>query len=77
MELSRLVCAQYCDYELSYRAMYENQLEFFEEERELKFLWCLSDEDCDEWESGLLTESIITIIEEDNALDPKFSNKKT
>ena len=76
MELSRSVCEHFCDYELSYRAMYENQLGFFEEERELKFLWCLSDEDCDEWESGSLTESIIANIEEDNALDPKSSNKK-
>ena len=31
MELSRSVRAQYCDYELSYRPMYENQLGFFEE----------------------------------------------
>ena len=34
MELSRSVRAQFCDYELSYRPMYENQLGFFEEERE-------------------------------------------
>ena len=87
MELSRSVRAQFCDYELSYRPMYENQLGFFEEERELKFLWCVSDEydnlqeqkpdrDCDEWENGSLTGSIIAIIEEENALDPKLDNKK-
>ena len=63
MELSRLVREQFCDYELSYRPMYENQLGFFEEERELKFLWCVFDEydnlleqkphrDCDHWENG-------------------------
>ena len=88
MELSRSVRAQFCDYELSYRPMYENQLGFFEEERELKFLWCVSDEydnlqeqkpdrDCDEWENGSLTGSIIAIIEEENALDPKLDNKKS
>ena len=60
MDLSRSVPAQFCDYELSFRSMHENQLGFFEEERELKFLWCVSDEydklqeqkpdrDCDEW----------------------------
>ena len=68
--------------------MYENQLGFFEEERELKFLWCVSDEydqlqeqkpdrDCDKWENGSLTGSIIAIIEEENALDPKLDNKKS
>ena len=68
--------------------MYENQLGYFEEERELKFLWCVSDEydslqeqkpdrDCDEWENGSLTESIIASIEEENALDPKLDNKKS
>ena len=88
MELSSSVRAQFCDHELSYRPMYENQLGFFEEERELKFLWCVFDEydnlqeqkpdrDCDEWENGSLTESIITIIEEENALDPKLDNKKS
>ena len=88
MELSRSVRAQFCDYELSYRPMYENQLGFFEEERELKFFWCVSDEydhwqeqkpdqDCDEWENGSLTGSIIAIIEEENALDPKLDNKKS
>ncbi|XP_075253306.1 uncharacterized protein LOC142345105 [Convolutriloba macropyga] len=67
--------------------MYENQLGFFEE-RELKFLWCVSDEydnlqeqkpdrDCGEWENGSLTGSIIAIIEEENALDPKLDNKKS
>ena len=35
MELSRSVREQFCDYELSYRPMYENQLGFFEVEREL------------------------------------------
>ena len=87
MELSRSVRAQFCDYELSYRPMYENQLGFFEDERELKFLWCVSDEydnlqeqkpdrDCDEWENGSLTESIIASIEEENVLKPKLDNKK-
>ena len=68
--------------------MYENQLGFFEEERELKFLWCVSDEcdileeqipdrDCDEWEIGSLTESIIASIEEEKALNPKLDNKKS
>ena len=86
MELSRSVCEKFCDYELSYRSMYENQLVFFEEERELKFLWCVSDEydnlqeqkphrDCDDWENGSLTESIIASIEEENALDLKFGSK--
>ena len=67
--------------------MYENQLGFFAEERKLKFLWCVSDEydnlqeqkpdrDCDEWENGLLTESIIASTEEENALNPKLANKK-
>ena len=67
--------------------MYENQLGFFEEERELKFLWCVSDEydhlqeqkrdrDCDEWENGTLTGSILAIIEEESALDPKLDNNK-
>ena len=87
MELSRSVRAQFCDYELSYRPMYENQLGFLEDERELKFLWCVSDEydtlqeqkpdrDCDEWENGSLTESIIASIEEENVLNPKLDNKK-
>ena len=31
MDLSRSVRAQFCDYELSYRPMYESQLGFFEE----------------------------------------------
>ena len=84
MELSRSVREQFCDYELSYRPMYENQLRFFEEERELKFLWCVSDEyenlqeqkrDCDDWENGSLTESIIASIEEENAIELKFSSK--
>ena len=88
IELSRSVRAQFCDFELSYRPMYENQLEFFEEERELKFLWYVSDEYdnlqeqkpdryCDEWENGSLTESIIASIEEENALSPKLDNKKS
>ena len=88
MELSRSVRAQFCYYELSYRPMYENKLGFFEEERELNFFWCVSDEydnlqeqkpdrDCDEWENGSLTESIIASIEEENALDPKLDNKKS
>ena len=62
--------------------MYENQVEFFEEERQLKFLWCVSDgfenlqeqkpdRDCDEWENGSLTESIISSIEEEDTLDTK------
>ena len=86
MELSRSVRAQFCDYELSYRAIHENQRVFFEEERELKFLWCVSDEydnlpeqkpdrDCDEWENGSLTESIFAGIEKENALGLKFDNK--
>ena len=85
MELSRSVRAQFCDYELSYRPMYQNQLGF-SEERELKFLWCLSnefeklqeqkpDQDSEDWENGSLTESVIASIEVDNALDSKFSNK--
>ena len=84
-ELSRSVRARFCDYELSYRQC-KNQLGYFEEERELKFLWCVSDEcdnlqeqkpdrDCDEWENGSLTESIIASIEEENALDPKLTTK--
>ena len=87
MDLSRLVLAQFCDYELSYRPMHKNQLGFFEGERELKFLWCVSDEydnlqeqkpdrDCDEWENGSLTESFIASIEQENALDPKLDNQK-
>ena len=86
MELSRSVRAQFCDYELSYRPMYKNQLGFFEDERELKFLWCVSDEydnlqkqkpdrDCNEWENGSLTESIFASIEE-NVLNSKLNNKK-
>ena len=86
MELSRSVREQFCHYELSYRPMYENQLGFFEEERELKFLWCVSDEyhnlqeqkphrDCDEWENGSLTESIISSIEEENPIDLNFGSK--
>ena len=66
--------------------MYENQLGFFEEERELKFLWCVSDEyenlqeqkshwDCDDWENGSLTESIIASIEEENAFDCRKCDK--
>ena len=35
------------------------------------------DRDCDEWENGSLTGSIIAIIEEENALDPKLDNKKS
>ena len=84
MELSRFVRGHFCDYELSYRPMYKNLLGFFEQERELKFLWCLSDDfenlqkpdkDCDEWENGSLTESFIASREE-NAIDPKFGMKK-
>ena len=88
MKLSRSVGAQFCDYELSYRPMYENKLGFFEEERGFKFLWCVSDEydnlqeqkpdrDCDERENGSLTGSIIAMIEEENALDTKLDNKKS
>ena len=88
MEISRSVHAQLCDYELSYRPTYENQLGFFEEEGELKFLWCVSDEYdnlqeqtpdryCDNWENGSLTESVIASIEEENALNPKLDNKKS
>ena len=88
IELIRSVRAQFCDYELSYRPIYKNQLGFFEEERELKFLWCVSDE-CDnlqeqktdrfgdKWENGSLTESIIASTEEENALNPKLVNKKS
>ena len=32
------------------------------------------DRDCDEWDNGSLTESIIASIEEENALDPKLDN---
>ena len=81
MEISRSVRAQFCDYESSHRPMYENPLGFFEEERQLKILWCVSDEfenlqqqkpdrNCDQWENGSLTESIIASIEEENALEP-------
>ena len=35
------------------------------------------DRDCDERENGSLTGSIIAIIEEENALDPKLDNKKS
>ncbi|XP_075263321.1 uncharacterized protein LOC142354850 [Convolutriloba macropyga] len=35
------------------------------------------DRDCDEWENGSLTGSIIAIIEEEKALDPKLDNKKS
>ena len=67
--------------------MYKNLLGFFEQERELKFLWCLSDDfenlqkpdkDFDEWENGSLslTESFIASREEENAIDPKFGMKK-
>ena len=87
MELSISVRAQFCDYELSYRPMFENQPGFFEEERDLKFLCCVSDEceilqenkpdrDCDDWEKVSLTESIIACIEKEKALDPKIDNKK-
>ena len=86
MELSRSVRERFCDYESSYRPMYENQLGFYEEERELKFLWCVSDEyghlqeqkpdrDCKEWKNGSLTESIIASIEEEHALYFKFGSK--
>ena len=34
------------------------------------------DQCCDEWENGLLTESIIASIEEQNALDRKIGSKK-
>ena len=34
------------------------------------------DWDCDEWEKGSLTESIIACIEKEKALDPKVDNKK-
>ena len=61
--LSRSVRTQFCDYELSYRPMYENEMGFFEVEKQLKFQWCVSDEFenlqeqkldryCDEWEEG-------------------------
>ena len=87
MELSRSVRAQFCDYDLSHRLMYEIQLAFFEEERQLKLIRCVSEEfrklqeqkpdrDCDEWENGLLTESIIASIKEENALEPNVVNEK-
>ena len=74
-QLSRSVSAQFCDFELSFRPMYENQLGFFEEERQPKFLWCVShefetlkeqkrDRNYDEWEIGSLTEGIIARIAE-------------
>ena len=84
MELSRFVRGNFCDYEFSYRPMYKNLLGFFEQEIELKFLWCLSedfenlqkpDKDCDEWEM-CQTESFIASREEENAIDPKFGMKK-
>ena len=78
---------QFCDYELTCRPMHENQLEPFEEERELKNIWCVSDkfdnlqeqtpdQDCVEWENGLLIGSIIASIGKENALDPKFGKQK-
>ena len=85
MELSRFVRGHFCDYEFAYRPMYKNLLGFFEQERELKFLWCLSDnfenlqkpdKDCDEWEIVSLTESFIASREEENAIDLKFGMKK-
>ena len=33
------------------------------------------DRDCDQWENGSLTESIIASIEEENALNPKLNKK--
>ena len=86
MEISRAVNAPFCNFELYYRPMHENQLRFFDEKRELKFLWCVSDEfeklqgqkpgrDGDDWENGSLTESFRASIEKENALDPKFGNK--
>ena len=82
-ELSRSVRAQFCDCELSYRPMHENQLSFFEEKRQLKFLWCVEilqeqkpDRNCDDWENESLTESFIARIKEENALDNKLVNKK-
>ena len=87
MQLNRSNCVQLCDYELSYKLRYEKQLGFFEKERELIFLWCLSDEFdnlqelkpdqyCDELENGSLTGSIIACIEEDT-LELKFGIKKS
>ena len=63
--------------------MYDNQLGFFEEDRELNILWCVfaeydnlqeqkTDLVCDDWENGSLTESIVASKEEENALDLKF-----
>ena len=68
--------------------MSENRLGFFEEERELKFLRCVSDKydnlqeqkpdrDFEELENWSLAESIIASIEEENALNPKLDNKKS
>ena len=86
MELSRFLRGHFCDYEFAYRSMYKNLLGFFEQERELKFLWCLSDDfenlqkpdkDCGEWENVSLTESFFASREEEeNAIDPKFGMKK-
>ena len=87
MKLRRSVRAQFCDYELSYRSIYENQLGVYEEERLLEFLWCVSDgfknlqqqkpdRGLGELENGSLTESIVACIGAENAVDPKFGNKK-
>ena len=66
--------------------MYENQPGFFEEERELKSLWCVSyeygnlqeqkpDRDCDDWENGPLTESIIASVKKRSHLTSSLAVK--
>ena len=82
MELSRSVRQQFCDYGLSNRQIYENQLGFFEKVRQHKFLCCVSDEFINLKEqkpdrySDALAENIIASTEEENGLDPKFGLKK-
>ena len=55
--------------------VHENQRGFFEQERELKFLWFVSDEYDNLPEQKPDRVCIIASIEEENTLDLKFDNK--
>ena len=87
MKLSRSVRAQFCDYELGYLIDQCMKINWgFLRRRGKLISCCVSDEfenlpeqkpdwHCDERENWSLTESIIAILEKENALDPKFGNK--
>ena len=84
MQPGKLVHGQFCDCVPTCKPMYKPQQGFFEEERELKLMRCVSDDYCNLQEKKphrivvrvKLREIFIANIEEESALDLKFGNEK-